>query len=174
MKTFSKSRTVLQFHSSNSVEKKNIKILYMPHNDWHKLKHFSHRKLSFLWRYSHSLHGKSGGILSSSEKEETNCRLWFWKIFKYSSVLQVHKRTDSVKPMFLTLNVADKLYTLPDYTVPRIQFMYSQKWNCAASFPIPTFMYLWMIYIFPGLVCLFGCSKIGRPILKIYKSLIDP
>ncbi len=28
--------------------------------------------------------------------------------------------------------------------------MYSQKWNCSASFSFPTFMYLWMIYIFPG------------------------
>ncbi len=44
--------------------------------------------------------------------------------------------------------------------------------NCAALFPIPTFTYLWAIYIFPGSVCLFGCRKIGRPILGIYKSLI--
>ncbi len=28
-------------------------------------------------------------------------------------------------------------------------------------------------YIFPGMVCLFGCSKIGRPILRIYKLLTD-
>jgi hypothetical protein len=28
--------------------------------------------------------------------------------------------------------------------------------------PIFTFMYLWAIYIFPGPVCLLGCSKIGR------------
>ncbi len=47
------------------------------------------------------------------------------------------------------------------------------KWNCAASFPIPTFMYLWVIYIFPGSVCLFGYSQIGRPILGIYESLTD-
>jgi hypothetical protein len=28
-------------------------------------------------------------------------------------------------------------------------------------------------YIFPGSVCLFACSKIGRPILGMYKSLTD-
>ncbi len=51
--------------------------------------------------------------------------------------------------------------------------MYSQKWNCAASFWIPTFMYLWAIYIFPGSICLYGCSKMGGRILGIYKSLTD-
>jgi hypothetical protein len=59
------------------------------------------------------------------------------------------------------------------HTVLKIWFIYSQKWNCAVLFPIPTFMYLWAIYIFPGSVCLFGCSRIGRPILGIYKLLTD-
>ena len=45
--------------------------------------------------------------------------------------------------------------------------MCSQNWNCAASFPIPTFMHLWAIYIVPGSVY----SKIGRFILGLYKSL---
>ncbi len=58
-------------------------------------------------------------------------------------------------------------------TAPKTQFMWSQKWNCAASFPFLTFMYLWAIFIFPELVCLFGCSKIGRPVLGIYKSFTD-
>ncbi len=57
------------------------------------------------------------------------------------------------------------------HTVPKIRFKYSQKWNYVASFPIPTYMYLWAIYILPGSVCLVGCSTIGRPFLGIYKSL---
>ncbi len=51
----------------------------------------------------------------------------------------------------------------------------SQKWNCAASqkiikmfgLQIRTLIYLWEIYIFPGLVCLFRCSQICGPILGI-------
>jgi hypothetical protein len=33
---------------------------------------------------------------------------------------------------------------------------------------IPTLIYLWEIYIFPGWVCLFCCSQICGPILGIY------
>ncbi len=50
---------------------------------------------------------------------------------------------------------------------------YSQKRNCAATVLISTFMCLWVIYIFPGSVCLFCCRKICEPILGIYKSLTD-
>ncbi len=58
------------------------------------------------------------------------------------------------------------------YTVPKILFRYSQNWNCVSSFPMSTFIYLWAIYIFPGSVCLPGCTKIGRPISCSHRSRI--
>jgi hypothetical protein len=60
-----------------------------------------------------------------------------------------------------------------NYTVPNIKSIYFRKRNCAASVPIPTFMCLEAINVFPGLVHIFGCSKIDKPILEIYKSLTD-
>ncbi len=42
------------------------------------------------------------------------------------------------------------LYLSPSCTGKKIWYMYSQKWNCAAWFAMSTFMYLWVIYVFPG------------------------
>ncbi len=62
---------------------------------------------------------------------------------------------------------SDACYTGRSPTVPKIRFMYSQKWICVALFAVPTFMYLWAIYKFPGSVYLFGYSTISRPTLGI-------
>ncbi len=58
--------------------------------------------------------------------------------------------------------------------------MYSQKWNyyfqnriIMFCLPVPSLIYLWEIYTFSRLVCLFCCRKICGPILGIYKSLTD-
>jgi hypothetical protein len=49
------------------------------------------------------------------------------------------------------------------HTLYRKKHIYFQKWNCASSFPIFTFTYLWEIYIFPR-------SVLSRLIVGIYKS----
>ncbi len=55
------------------------------------------------------------------------------------------------------------------YTATKIPFMYSFSGNIAASAPISKLMCLWAIYIVPGSVY----SRLGRPIVGIYKSLKD-
>ncbi len=59
-------------------------------------------------------------------------------------------------------------------------FMFPQKWNCYFQIRIilfclsvPTLIYLWEIYIFPGSDCLFSCREICGQILGIYKSITD-
>ncbi len=58
--------------------------------------------------------------------------------------------------------------------------MNSQKWNCyfqnriiMSCLPIPTLIYLWEIYIFPGFVGLFCYREICGQILGTNKSLTD-
>ncbi len=74
----------------------------------------------------------------------------------------------SEAPIYLNLRKFSKSVSFINSTctAKKIRFIYSQKLNCASSFPT-IFMYLWAIYISPRLVHLFFCSKISRPIVII-------
>jgi hypothetical protein len=58
-------------------------------------------------------------------------------------------------------------------TILKIWNKYSQKSNCAATVPIPTFMFLRAIYTFSWSVCRFCSRKTGGPNAAIYRSLTD-
>ncbi len=49
------------------------------------------------------------------------------------------------------------------YTATAIPFIFSFSGNCAASAPISTFMCLWAIYMFPGLVHIFPPAEKADP-----------
>ncbi len=58
-------------------------------------------------------------------------------------------------------------------TIPKIRNKYSQERNCAATVPIPKFIFLCAIYIFLWSVCLFCSRKKGGPNVGLYRSRTD-
>jgi hypothetical protein len=87
---------------------------------------------------------------------------WIFALIGADSSLQMKRRWESKK------------MSGSDLCIPRNETArYFQNIIIMFCLLISTFMYPWAIVIFPGLVCLFWCSQIGRPTLGMYKSLTD-
>jgi hypothetical protein len=110
---------------------------------------------------------KSWWIRSADGEQKFNPRLHFFDFsFNTSSYVEKYGRR-RIQLTAYPMQHCSRHTTLQRHcTVPKIGNKYSQKWNCAA-------MYLWAIYICPPARSLFRCSKIGGPIVGIYKSLTD-
>ncbi len=94
-----------------------------------------------------------------------------------STVCVLHVRTASLQmkgPVRIRYKCLVTVYVFPERQLCNVQPPYFQNWIIIFCLTIPTLIYLWEIYIFPGSVCcLLCCLQICGPILGIYESLTD-
>ncbi len=102
------------------------------------------------------------------------CNIRFWDSTLFTTLTQQSLSDHPyIKQEYCTYVVKNS--TLHRHWTENWNKIFSERKLCGRSpnFLISTFKYLWAIYLFPPTVCLFGCSKISRPIVGIYKSLTD-
>ncbi len=113
-------------------------------------------------------HSSLGGNAGGSKGEEHGRSGLYLNV-----VIVLYLKEEKDKKTYIACTSNQSLKAHCKDTIPKIRNIYSQKRNCAATIPSPTFMFLCAIYIFPPSVCKFCCRKIGGPIVGIYKSLRD-
>ncbi len=81
--------------------------------------------------------------------------------------------------MFLSLHLLNNFPISSDMflfkgmrTATKVPFMYSRKGIVRPQSQFPHSC-VWVFYIFPGSIHIFSCSRIGKPIVGIYKSYIN-
>jgi hypothetical protein len=82
------------------------------------------------------------------------------KFFQFFTSLEQFRQIirNRISGVFLLMHL-HPIYTLL-HTAKNQYRKFETKRNCLASVSISTFMCLWVIFIFPGSVCLFCCKKI--------------
>jgi hypothetical protein len=124
---------------------------------------------------------KSGGRrLPELAQERKEAKSWSMLTLRATVSRSPHSSRPAWSSRLTAGRPAGRVTSLYDFHIYPLQRSYRKfvtniprKGTARPHVPIPIYMFLSAIYIFPRLVCLFCCRKIGGLIVGIYKSLTD-
>jgi hypothetical protein len=107
-------------------------------------------------------------LVKNTNSSKNQDSLWCW--VNYHALFDISLRFFDISYQFMHFF---RLCIIICCTATKIPFTYSFSGNCPASVPIPTFMCLVSDLYIPRICPQISCSRIGRSIVGIYKSLTD-
>ncbi len=114
---------------------------------------------SWWWRKTTEMHLYSISLVQKLDTFPAQWIVWSCLIRLHAWNSTVGVVTVKCKIPYLYVDRAFWILTSQYQPNETVQPLYFQNWIIMFCFPIPTLIYLWEIYIFPGSVSLFCCSQ---------------